>query len=177
MYLNIGVTYNLYINSLISEVLHDEKAVKILVLLLPVFDSDVTFWLWGVIQFDLNPDSSTLVVSQGVTQIRSQPSLVAAGCSDTSQLQGLCPRHPIAHYQSPTCPMTPHHSPFLFLNDSFPQCLYLCLSVLPSLLRDYSEVCALVKLAVMDSVMHKLFAVAELWHSANRWRTCTSHDV
>lgn len=128
-------------------------------------------------RFDLNPDSSTLMVSPGVTQIQSQPSVVAAGCFDTSQLQGLCPRHPIAHNQSPTCPMTPHHSPFLILSDSFSLCLYLCLSVLPSLLHDYSEVCALVKLAVMDSVMHKLLAVAELCHSTNRWRTCTSHDV
>lgn len=53
-----------------------------------------------------------------------------------------------------------------------------CISISASSLPcDYSEICTLVKLALMDSVMHKLFAMAELWHSANRWRTCTSNDI
>lgn len=89
-----------------------------------------------------------------ITRVWSQPSVVAAGCFDTSQLQGSCPRHPIAHYESPTCPMSPYH-------------------FAPPHLHDYSEACTLARLAVMDSVMHKLFVAAELWLSVNRWRTCT----
>lgn len=92
----------------------------------------------------------------GVTQVWSQPSVMAAGRFDTSQLQGSCPRHPIAHYESPACPVTPHH----FAHAP----------------HDYSEACTLVRLAVMDSVMHKLFVAAELWLSVNRWRTCTGRN-
>lgn len=143
-----------------------------------VFDSDVTSFDYEVSSaLTWTPTPPHPTVSPSVTQIRIQPSVVAAGCFDTSQLQGLCPCHPITHYQPPACPMTPRHSPFLSLNGS--SSLHLCLHLAPStpLLHDYSEVCALVKLAVNGRVMHKLLTMAELWHPANGWRTCTGQDV
>lgn len=106
-------------------------------------------------------------VSLGVTRFWARPSALAAGHDDTSQLQGSCPCHPITHYQLAICP-----------NDSPPLSLPIASVThthLLSFLHDYSEVCALVRLAVMASVIHKLFAMPELWHPANRWRTCTEH--